>query len=103
MTAILLSIFFLSMAGIPPFAGFYAKLFILSYLMETFEYWLGYIAAFFFLVCVSYSLLIIFKVASEGEGVNIKNKEIFLPLYFACIFLIVLGLWPDLFYILGGL
>jgi len=103
MTAILLSIFFLSMAGIPPFAGFYAKLFILSYLMETFEYWLGYIAAFFFLVCVSYSLLIIFKVASEGEGANIKNKEIFLPLYFACIFLIVLGLWPDLFYILGGL
>lgn len=101
--AILITLFFLSMAGIPPFAGFYAKLFILSYLMETFEYWLGYIAAFFFLVCVSYSLLIIFKAASEGDGPKIENKEIFIPLYISGIFLIIAGLWPDIFYILGGL
>ncbi|OYT52503.1 MAG: hypothetical protein B6U76_09760 [Desulfurococcales archaeon ex4484_217_2] len=101
--AILLSIFFLSMAGIPPFAGFYAKLYILSYLMETFEYWLGYVAAFFFLVCVAYSLLVIFSLASQGEAPELKNKDVLLPLFFSATFLLLLGLWPDLFYLLGGI
>src|SRR5438067_6952658 len=56
--AVLMLLFLLSLAGIPPLAGFYGKYFIFLALMESGHYWLATLAVLYVAVSMYYYLRI---------------------------------------------
>ncbi len=62
-----------SMSGIPPLAGFFAKLDILFVLLENFKFYLNYIIFFFTVASFFYYLRIIKIIFFENDNTFLKN------------------------------
>jgi NADH-quinone oxidoreductase subunit N len=98
--AALMLVFLLSLAGIPPFAGFYGKYFIFLSLIETGHYLLASVAVLYAVVGLYYYL----KVANAmfmRKAVSVEpvasTPAINLALYFSATATIVIGLFPNIF------
>lgn len=103
--AVVMCIAMLSLAGIPPTAGFFAKYYVLTTAISTGHYWLAIIGILGSLVGVYYYFRIIiamyFKDAKEGVEYNADSKHQAL-LFVTAVATIVLGLLPDLILSIGA-
>ncbi len=94
--AISLAIFMLSLAGIPPLAGFFAKFYIAYSIVQTQN---SLLAIWLFLnsvISYYYYLKVVYYAFSDGEKQDIEFK--FLPVFIASIcivFVIFFGIYPD--------
>lgn len=98
-TAILLSILMLSMAGIPPVAGFFAKYYIFYGALQSGHIWLVVVAILSSLIGVYYYLRVVYTLFAVAPIVSTKSffKEIELVVLVICTFLTVLfGIAPSL-------
>lgn len=102
--AVVMCIALLSLAGIPPTAGFFAKYYVLTAAVESGHYWLAIIGVLGSLVGVYYYFRIIiamyFKDAKEGVEYTADAKHQAL-LFVTATATIVLGLLPDLILNIG--
>lgn len=100
-TAIGMTILLLSMAGIPPFAGFFGKLFIFKVVIEAGYYKIAVIAGFSAVIAMYYYLKII-KTMFFDEGTESYNKNPTLPtvtIYsLVVLFNLVFFVKPNLFF-----
>ncbi|MDR3763440.1 MAG: NADH-quinone oxidoreductase subunit N [Acidobacteriota bacterium] len=100
MEAICMLIFLLSLAGIPPFAGFYGKYFIFLSLIETGHYALATVAVLFSVVGLYYYLRIanamFVRTPATSEPVTVA-AGVNLALIFSAAATIVIGLLPNIF------
>ena len=91
-----LTIAMLSMAGIPPFAGFFAKYYIFTEAIKNGHLWVTVWAVINSIVAVYYYFKVILAMYTKDSGevvFNIKPAYSFVIL--VCILLIILiGLWP---------
>ena len=98
LTAIGMSIILLSMAGIPPFAGFFGKLYILKAVLAEGYYGISVIAALSAVVAMFYYLKII-KIMFFDENLESYNKKPTLPIaiifFIAVIFNLVFFIQPN--------
>lgn len=93
-------IFLLSLAGIPPFAGFYGKYFIFLSLIETGHYTLAAVAVLFAVVGLYYYLRIanaMFISAPANEVPPATPPSLNLALYFCAAATVIIGLFPNVF------
>jgi len=102
--AVVMCIALLSLAGIPPTAGFFAKYYVLTAALGTGHYWLAIIGILSSLVGVYYYFRIIiamyFKDASDDHQYIVDAKHQAL-LFVTAVATIVLGLLPDLILNIG--
>jgi NADH-quinone oxidoreductase subunit N len=102
--AVVMCIALLSLGGIPPTAGFFAKYYVLTAAIESGHYWLAILGILGSLVGVYYYFRIIiamyFKEAKEGIEFNADAKHQAL-LFVTAVATIVLGLLPDLILSIG--
>ncbi|BDI31368.1 NADH-quinone oxidoreductase subunit N [Capsulimonas corticalis] len=102
--AALMAIFMLSLAGIPPTAGFIGKFFLFSGAIQAHEYWLASIGLLASVVGVFYYLWIIvrmyFKPARREFPTGIWNNSpgASIAVGFCALLSILLGLVPSTFY-----
>ncbi|HDQ99333.1 MAG TPA: NADH/ubiquinone/plastoquinone (complex I) [candidate division WOR-3 bacterium] len=83
----------LSLAGIPPFAGFFSKLFIIVGAVAAKMYWLAIIAALFSVVTMGYMLKVINNVLfARKDREPTKAREAPFPILAALVILVVLAL-----------
>ena len=98
--AVLMLLFLLSLAGIPPLAGFYGKYFIFLSLIETGHYTLAGIAVLYVAVSVYYYLKVanamFMRPALDSEPVHI-SPAMSLALAITTIATVGIGLYPDPF------
>jgi NADH-quinone oxidoreductase subunit N len=95
MAAILL-IGLLSMAGLPPFAGFLAKYYLFSQAINMGYVWLAFFAIVFSAVSVYYYLKVTFVLYSQSENTFQSPSKIYLFVgVIAVVFLILAGILPD--------
>ncbi len=98
--AMLMLVFLLSLAGIPPFAGFYGKYFIFLSLIETGHYGLASIAVIYVAVAMYYYLRIanamLMRPAVDPEPVRI-SPGMAAALFVTSAATIVIGLLPEAF------
>jgi NADH-quinone oxidoreductase subunit N len=103
--AVVMCISLLSLAGIPPTAGFFAKYYVLSAAFNSGHYWLVIIGILSSLVGVYYYFRIIiamyFKEAKEGTEYTADAQHQVL-LFVTAVATIVLGLLPDLILNIGA-
>ena len=96
--AFLMMILMLSLSGIPPFAGFYAKLFVLNALMTAGYTWLAVIAVLLTVVGAYYYLKVIrvmfFDAAAGSDLFGIIPKPGVAILSLNGLAILVLGLFP---------
>ncbi len=89
-----------SMAGIPPFAGFWAKWFILKEVIAAGDLWLAVFAVFCSLIGAFYYLRIIkfmyFDEPENGGLDNIENSVASTLFNLNCLSILLLGLFPGL-------
>jgi len=104
MLAVSLTVFLFSLAGIPPFAGFWGKYYIFYAAIKSDLVWLSVIAILLSVVSVYYYLKVIvymwFKEPegeSSGEVINIKILSS-VALYISLAGTLLFGLYPDLFF-----
>jgi NADH-quinone oxidoreductase subunit N len=102
--AVSLTVFLFSLAGIPPFAGFWGKYYIFYSAIRSDLVWLSVIAILLSVVSVYYYLKVIvymwFK-EPEGEASNevVKIKILSsVALYISLAGTLIFGLYPDLFF-----
>ena len=105
--AMILSIFLLSLAGIPPTAGFLAKFYIFNAAIQAKYYWLAVIGVLNAVVAAYYYLrvlVVMYMQPVEGE-IHPEDRSIFargpllaLALILAAILTLFVGLWPQWFY-----
>lgn len=101
-TALLMAFFLLSLAGIPPFGGFIAKLYVFSAAVEAKLYALAVVGVVNSVVSVYYYFLIVFHMFFKPAR---KTEPIEAGLYLTCglavaaVGIFVLGLYPDPFII----
>jgi len=99
-SAMLMLAFLLSLAGIPPLAGFYGKYFIFLSLMETGHYALAALAVVYVAVAMYYYLRIanamLMRPAADTEPVRIA-PGLGLALAITGIASIGIGIYPDPF------
>ncbi len=98
--ATLMLVFLLSLAGIPPFGGFYGKYFIFLSLIETGHYTLATVAVLFAVVALYYYLKIanaMFMGKAASEEPVPSTPAMSVALYFTAAATIVIGLFPNLF------
>ncbi len=102
--AVTMSIALLSLAGIPPTAGFFAKYYVLTAAIGSDHMWLAIIGILTSLIGVYYYFRIIiamyFKDAKEGIEYNVDAPHQTL-LFVTAVATIVLGLLPDLILNIG--
>lgn len=102
--AVVMSIALLSLAGIPPTAGFFAKYYVLTAAIGTGHYWLAIIGILSSLVGVYYYFRIIiamyFKESTDEHQYVVDAKHQAL-LFVTAVATIVLGLLPDLILNIG--
>ena len=104
MLGIFFTIFLFSLAGIPPFAGFWGKYYIFYAAIKSNLIWLSIIAILLSLVSLFYYLKIIvymwfndsINIEKEGNKINTLPSKISLVLCIAGI--LVLGIYPQLFF-----
>lgn len=98
--AILLLIFLLSLAGIPPLAGFWGKYYIFLSLMETGHYTLAVVAVGFAVLGLYYYLRIanaaFMREAVDAEPVRIA-PSLSVALWISALGTVGIGLFPELF------
>ena len=99
--AILMLIFMLALAGIPPTAGFYGKYFIFLGLLEAGQYLLAIFAALYVAVAAYYYFRIV-KVMFLSEGQQqpaslVLSRGITLTAVVAGVLMLVIGLYPEPF------
>ncbi len=98
--AMLMLVFLLSLAGIPPLAGFYGKYFIFLSLVETGHYYLAAAAVLYAVVGLYYYLKIanamLIKPATTDEPVAM-SPGLFIALAATAAGTIGIGLFPDIF------
>lgn len=96
--AAIIMIFMLSMAGIPPMAGFYAKMAVLQAAMGTGQIWLPTLAAIFSVVGTFYYLRII-KLMYFDKLLNINKNFVHIKsniiLNLNCLVIILISLFPN--------
>lgn len=98
--AAILVIGLLSMAGLPPFAGFLAKYYLFSQAINMGYVWLTLFAIVFSAVSVYYYLKVAFVLFSHSENTFEKPSKIYLFVgVIAVVFLILAGILPDFFLI----
>jgi NADH-quinone oxidoreductase subunit N len=94
-----LTIAMLSMAGIPPFAGFFAKYYIFSEAVRTDHAFITVVAVINSIVAVYYYFKVIFAMYTKDSGevvVNIKPAYTFVIAL--CVLLVLLiGIFPSVF------
>jgi len=104
--AVVMCIALLSLAGIPPTAGFFAKYYVLTAAIGTGHYWLAIIGILSSLVGVYYYFRIIiamyFKEAKEGEHEYVVDPQHQALMFITAVATIVLGLLPDLILNIGA-
>ena len=98
MLAAIISLFMLSMAGIPPFAGFFAKFYVFLAIMEKGFYWLAVvgvlssvIAAFYYLKIIKLMYFDEAKVSLDVIKIKFAHK---LVLKFTALFTLLFFLYP---------
>ncbi|HVP42464.1 MAG TPA: NADH-quinone oxidoreductase subunit N [Terriglobales bacterium] len=98
--AMLMFVFLLSLAGIPPFAGFYGKYFIFLSLIETGHYGLASIAVLYVAVAMYYYLRVanamLMRPAVDAEPVHI-SPGMGVALAITAAATIGIGLFPEVF------
>jgi NADH-quinone oxidoreductase subunit N len=98
--AVLMMVFLLSLAGIPPFAGFYGKYFIFLSLIQTGHYTLATVAVLFAVVALYYYLRIV-NAMFMGKAISDEpvpsTPAMNLALYVTAAGTIVIGLLPNIF------
>ncbi len=102
--AVSMTIALLSLAGIPPTAGFFGKYYVFNAALETGHYWLVIIGILASLVGVYYYFRIIiamyFKPATNEIAITATNAHQAL-LFVTAVIILVLGLMPDLILEIG--
>lgn len=97
--ALMMLIVMLSMAGVPPFIGFYAKLFILQQVISTGMLSVAIIAVIFAVISAYYYLQIIksmyFEDADNDKMMITAPMDIQLVLSINAVLILVVGLFPD--------
>ncbi len=98
--AALMLVFLLSLAGIPPFAGFFGKYFIFLSLIETGHYTLAAVAVLYVVVGLYYYLRVanamyMRKPTSAEPVAGAPGMNV--ALYFSAAATVVIGLFPNLF------
>ena len=99
MLALLMSIFMFSLAGIPPFAGFFGKYYVFLAAVKANMTWLAILGVLTSLVSVYYYLrLVVLMYFREGDADLEKPAplESMIALAVAAAFIVVLGLYPSL-------
>jgi NADH-quinone oxidoreductase subunit N len=99
MLALLMSIFMFSLAGIPPFAGFFGKYYVFLAAVKANMTWLAILGVLTSLVSVYYYLrLVVLMYFREGDADLEKPAplESMIALAVAAVFIVVLGLYPSL-------
>ena len=98
--AILLLVFLLSLAGIPPLAGFWGKYYIFLSLMETGHYTLAVVAVLFAVLGLYYYLRIanaaFMREAVDSEPVKVA-PSLSLALWVSALGTVGIGLFPEVF------
>ncbi|MDC9715611.1 MAG: proton-conducting transporter membrane subunit [Gammaproteobacteria bacterium] len=98
-SALMMLIVMLSMAGIPPFIGFYAKLFILQQVISTGMITVAIIAVVFAVISAYYYLQIIksmyFEEGDEAQKKTTAPMDIQLVVSINAVLILVVGLFPD--------
>jgi NADH-quinone oxidoreductase subunit N len=98
--ALLMLVFLLSLAGIPPLAGFYGKYFIFLALVETGHYALATAAVIYTVVACYYYLKManaMFMGKATTEEPVARTPAMSLALVFSAAATVVIGLFPNLF------
>jgi NADH-quinone oxidoreductase subunit N len=98
--AVLMLIFLLSLAGIPPLAGFYGKYFIFLALIETGHYTLAAVAVGFAVIAMYYYLRLanaMFMHESKSETPVIASWGVRSALFLSAFGTIAIGLFPNIF------
>jgi NADH-quinone oxidoreductase subunit N len=98
--AILMLVFLLSLAGIPPFAGFYGKYFIFLSLIETGHYLLAGVAVLYAVVAAYYYLRVanaMFMRKPLSEELPVTPPAMNLALWLTAAATILIGLFPNIF------
>ena len=88
------------MAGIPPFAGFWAKWFVLKEVIATGYLWLAVFAVFCSLIGAFYYLRIIkfmyFDEPNKDNSDSVSNSAASVLFNLNCLTILLLGLFPGL-------
>ena len=108
----LLSILFLicglSIAGFPPFSGFWAKLFIIQASLESEAYFIAFVlivGALITIFSITRIWQAVFWTPAEDEGPLQKRlslKRLYLPVVTLAILTLTISFWPSPFYKLAG-
>lgn len=97
--AFLMLLIMFSMAGIPPMAGFFAKMGILQALIEAHQLWLATLAVIFAIIGAYYYLNVVKVMYFEEPEPTLPPihaaKDAYLALSINAILLLVLGLFPS--------
>lgn len=100
--AILLTVFLFSLAGIPPFAGFWGKYYIFLAAIKSNLIWLSVIAILLSLVSIYYYLKVIvymwFKEPDENANKVKINPFVFSSLILALFGTLLFGIYPQIFF-----
>jgi NADH-quinone oxidoreductase subunit N len=98
--AVLMMVFLLSLAGIPPFAGFYGKYFIFLSLIQTGHYTLATVAVLYAVVALYYYLRVVnamFMGKAISEEPVPSTSAMNVALYVTAAGTVVIGLLPNIF------
>jgi len=98
--AVLMLIFLLSLAGIPPFGGFYGKYFIFLSLIETGHFALATVAVLYAVVALYYYLRVanaMFMGKATSEVPVPSTAAMNLAIYFTAAATVVIGVFPNIF------
>ena len=98
--AVLMLVFLLSLAGIPPLAGFYGKYFIFLSLMETGHYTLATVAVLFTVVAAYYYLRVanaMFMGKATAKSRSSSPPAMNLALDVTAAATVLIGLFPNVF------
>ena len=101
LTAIAMTIFLLSLTGVPPFLGFIGKFYIFSSVIESKIYWLAFAGIANSVISLYYYMLIVktmfFSEPSNEKTVTVSGAGIKFILVLLAILTIVLGIvWQQL-------
>ncbi|SMN17069.1 NADH-ubiquinone oxidoreductase chain N [uncultured Candidatus Thioglobus sp.] len=96
--ALMMLVIMLSMAGVPPFIGFYSKLFILQQVISTGFVTIAVIAVVFAVISAYYYLQVVKSMYFEGSDKNITitaSMDMKLILSINAVLILVVGIFPD--------
>jgi NADH-quinone oxidoreductase subunit N len=101
--AFVMAIFLLSLAGVPPFAGFFAKFFVFSAAVQGGMSWLAAIAMLNSAIGAYYYLRITVSMyfgepGDETVTTPVRSRPATVGMYIALVFTVLLGIFPMLWF-----